>query len=110
MLAVMSEVLLHEGRATLSDLLERAAAGDRVTVVREDGAAFEFDARPVASEPLLDDATVQRQLAALAELRSMLAQDRRPGPLPDAVDDVRRNRGWTEDEISAARKWEGRDG
>lgn len=104
----MSEVLLHEGRATLSELLERAAAGDRVTVVREDGAAFEFDVRPVAKDEKLDDATVQRQLAALAKLREMLAEDSREEPLPDAVDDVRRNRGWTEDEIRAARKAEGR--
>jgi antitoxin (DNA-binding transcriptional repressor) of toxin-antitoxin stability system len=103
----MSEVLLHEGRATLSELLERAAAGDRVTVVREDGAAFEFDVRPVVQESTVDEATIQRRLAALARLRELRAQDPQTD-LPDAVDDVRRNRGWTEEEITAARIAEGR--
>lgn len=101
----MSDVLLHESRTTLAELLERAAAGDRVTVVREDGAAFEFDARAVD----VGEAEQKQLSARLAELDRIAAGRVIPKSTAwDSVDAVRWARGWTDEEIVAARRDEGR--
>lgn len=107
MLVGMSETTFTEHDGTLRGVPNRVVAGDRVVVVREDGAAFEVTAKPFerpAVTPRLGG-TLLEELAWI----EMRREDRgSASATSDAVDDVRRVRGWTEEEVLEARRDEGR--